>query len=142
MNFINKLIAVAFAVIAFAGAANAQSIHMLVDRGNGHLYEINPNINIGGAYQLNPHWVGPIPVYGYTDRVSRGQYLGAVVLGKGVLQDLGIEVKERTVCLKRNVTLPYGWVDAIPLSPSWSNMDIFCHMNGRLVEVHVPIGSR
>ena len=142
MKFINKLIAVAFAAVAFAGAANAQSIHMIVDRGAGQLYEINPGLHNGGAYQSNPHWVGPILVKGYTDRVSRNQYLGTIVLGSGVLQDLGIEVQERTICLKRNVALPFAWIDVIPDDPRWSNMDIFCHKNGKLVEVHVPIGSR
>jgi hypothetical protein len=142
MRIINKLIALVFTSIALAGFANAQSLHMVVDRGNYHYYEINPNINIGGQYTISPHYVGPLFVYGYTDRVSRGQFFGMVILGKGSLDDVGIEVSERTVAILHNVPLIFAYGDFIPLDPSWRNMEVFYHSNGRLTEVRVPIGTR
>ncbi len=142
MKFINKLIAVMIATVAFVSAASAQTIHMLVERTDGHYYEINPNINIGGAYQISPHYVGFVPVLGYTDRVSRGQYMAVVVTGSGRLDDLGCIANGKVTAVRHNVALPYMWMGDVPLDPSWKDMYFFYHQAGRYAQVRCPIGSR
>ena len=142
MNCITKLIAVGFSALAFAGAVKAQSLHIVVDKGNGHLYEVKSNLHLNGAYQQNPHCVGSVLVDGYTDRASRGQSLGAVIVGGGLAQTLTIEAQDETICLKRSIALSNGYVNRIALDPRWRDMSVFCHLNGKLLSVHIPIGSR
>lgn len=143
MRTFNKAIIAITAFAGIAGAAHAANPDFAVySPSNGKIWEIVDGYRPAAKFTYAPHYFHGLYVAGYTDRISRKEYMLVFFGGSGKASEIGVTVLGRTRLSAKNVNLPTWGAFQMFINPNDDEVHAYFIQNGRKTDRRIPLGTR